>query len=80
MIPEAPVLRLPEDLTAEWLQRALQTGPVTGFRVEPIGTGQMKASDGRPRSRASVVMPRSASITSTFLPLFCKITASASAQ
>jgi hypothetical protein len=41
---DAPVLRLPEELTAAWLQGALASGPIESFRVEPIGTGQMSES------------------------------------
>ncbi len=38
---QAPVLRLPGELTAHWLEEALGTGPIRGLRVEPVGTGQM---------------------------------------
>jgi hypothetical protein len=58
---EVSVLRRPEDLTADWLAAALATGPIDGFHVESIGTGQMSESrrvaidyapgaDGGPRS------------------------------
>ncbi|MGP0101959.1 MAG: phosphotransferase [Solirubrobacteraceae bacterium] len=39
-----PVLRRPEELTSAWLAEALGTGPIDGFTVEPIGTGQMSES------------------------------------
>lgn len=35
------LLDCPDDLTCDWLTEALGTAPVTGFRVERIGTGQM---------------------------------------
>jgi hypothetical protein len=35
------VLDRPDDLTCAWLTEALGTGPVTDFRFERIGTGQM---------------------------------------
>jgi phosphotransferase family enzyme len=35
------VIRVPEELEGECLARALGTGPVASFAVEPIGTGQM---------------------------------------
>jgi hypothetical protein len=38
---EAPVLSTADDLTAAWLQAALGTGPIAGFRPEQISTGQM---------------------------------------
>ena len=38
---EAPVLHTADGLTTAWLQAALGTGPVAGFRIEQIGTGQM---------------------------------------
>jgi ecdysteroid kinase len=41
---DAPVLRLPEDLTSEWLAAALGTGPIAAFSIESIGTGQMSES------------------------------------
>ncbi len=41
---QTPVLRQPGELTAEWLSEALGCGPVDGFDVEPIGTGQMSES------------------------------------
>ena len=41
---DTPVLRLPGDLTGDWLEQALDAGPVTGFTVEAIGTGQMSES------------------------------------
>ncbi len=41
---QAPVLRMPQELTAEWLADALGSGPVEAFEVEPIGTGQMSES------------------------------------
>ncbi len=44
MSAEAPVLKQPEELTAEWLGAALGTGPVGAFEVEPVGTGQMSES------------------------------------
>ncbi len=44
MVGEAPVLKQPEELTAAWLSAALGTGPVEGFTVEPVGTGQMSES------------------------------------
>lgn len=39
-----PVLRRPGELTSEWLAAALGSGPIDGFTVEPIGTGQMSES------------------------------------
>jgi hypothetical protein len=41
---DVSVLRRPEDLSAEWLAAALGTGPIDGFHVESIGTGQMSES------------------------------------
>ena len=41
---DAPVLRYPEDLTKQWLSDVLGTGPIDGFAVEPVGTGQMSES------------------------------------
>ncbi|HWX95676.1 MAG TPA: phosphotransferase [Solirubrobacteraceae bacterium] len=41
---EVSVLRRPEDLSAEWLAAALGSGPIDGFTVESIGTGQMSES------------------------------------
>lgn len=41
---DVPVLRLPEDLTSEWLAGALGTGPIDAFSIERIGTGQMSES------------------------------------
>jgi len=41
MSDEMPVLRTAEDLTAAWLQEALGTDSIAGFRAEQIGTGQM---------------------------------------
>ncbi len=41
---ELAVLRGPEDLTREWLAQALGTDRISGFEVEPIGTGQMSES------------------------------------
>jgi Ecdysteroid kinase-like family len=41
---DAPVLRLPEDLTREWLAAALGTGPIDALSIESIGTGQMSES------------------------------------
>jgi len=38
------VLRGPEDLTSAWLHVVLGTGPIDGFSIEPIGTGQMSES------------------------------------
>ena len=38
------MLRRPDELTAPWLSDALGTGALTGFRAEPIGTGQMSES------------------------------------
>ena len=38
------MLRQPGDLTAQWLSDVLQAGPIDGFRVEPVGTGQMSES------------------------------------
>lgn len=36
-----PVLDRPDDLTCDWLTEALGSAPVTDFRFERIGTGQM---------------------------------------
>jgi len=44
MSERTPVLRRPEELTAEWLGTALRTGPIASFRIDPIGTGQMSES------------------------------------
>jgi MOSC domain-containing protein YiiM len=41
MHDDIPVLRTVDDLTAAWLEEALDAGPVAGFRLEQIGTGQM---------------------------------------
>ena len=41
---EVSVLRRPQDLTAEWLATALGAGPIAGFHIESIGTGQMSES------------------------------------
>ncbi len=41
---QTPVLKLPGDITGEWLELALAAGPVSDFTVEPIGTGQMSES------------------------------------
>ncbi len=38
---DTPVLRVPEELTREWLAEALGSDPVERFEVERIGTGQM---------------------------------------
>ncbi len=38
------MLRLPHELTAGWLSAALGSGPIEGFSVEPVGTGQMSES------------------------------------
>lgn len=35
------VLERPDDLTSDWLSTAIGAGPVAGFTVERIGTGQM---------------------------------------
>ncbi len=39
-----PVLQRPEELTSAWLAEALGSGPIDGFAVESIGTGQMSES------------------------------------
>lgn len=39
-MPETAIER-PADLTTDWLSTALGSGPVTDFRAERIGTGQM---------------------------------------
>jgi Ecdysteroid kinase-like family len=44
MKTDTPVLRLPDDLTTEWLASALGTGPIDAFSTESIGTGQMSES------------------------------------
>ena len=44
MRTDAPVLRSPADLSAEWLAEVLGTGPIEGFEVHPVGTGQMSES------------------------------------
>ena len=44
MQADAPVLRLPGDVSGDWLEQALKAGPVAGFTVEKIGTGQMSES------------------------------------
>ena len=44
MTRETAVLRLPQDLSVDWLREALGTGPIADFTVEPIGTGQMSES------------------------------------
>ncbi len=44
MSAEASIVRLPQDLTAAWLREALGTGPIEGFQLEPVGTGQMSES------------------------------------
>ena len=44
MRTHSPVLRQPDELTAEWLSDALGSGAVESFGVEPIGTGQMSES------------------------------------
>lgn len=44
MNSEAPVLRLPDELTNEWLANALGAGPIDAFGIESIGTGQMSES------------------------------------
>src|SRR5271168_3453846 len=41
---EVAVLRRPEDLTTQWLRDAFENSAIEGFRVEPIGTGQMSES------------------------------------
>ncbi len=41
MTAPVPVLRSADDFSSAWFQDALGTGPITGFRVERIGTGQM---------------------------------------
>jgi len=41
---QAAIVRGPQELTSEWLAQALGTGPITGFDVESIGTGQMSDS------------------------------------
>ncbi len=41
MAGEVPVLRGPQELTSAWLAAALGGGPIAGFTIEPIGTGQM---------------------------------------
>src|SRR5271167_1922539 len=64
MSGEPAVLRGPDELTSEWLARALGTGTVSGFEVEPIGTGQMSEScrvslayaSGRDAGPSSVVL------------------------
>jgi hypothetical protein len=64
MLGEAEVLRVPEELTSEWLQAVLGTGPVEAFTIERIGTGQMSESrritigyaDGPDSGPSSVVM------------------------
>lgn len=38
---QTAVLERPEDLTCDWLTATLDVGPVSGFRFERIGTGQM---------------------------------------
>jgi hypothetical protein len=37
-------VRTVEDLDAGWLQAALDSGPVSSFETEQIGTGQMSSS------------------------------------
>ncbi len=44
MRTDLTVLQLPDDLTADWLREALGTGPITGFTVASVGTGQMSES------------------------------------
>jgi hypothetical protein len=44
MRAEVPVLRRPEDLTAQWLAQALGSGPIASLGVQPVGTGQMSES------------------------------------
>jgi len=69
MLGEADVVRTPEDLTGEWLQGALGTGPVEAFTIERIGTGQMSESrritiaytDGPDSGPSSVVMKTASS-------------------
>lgn len=41
MTVSVPVLRTADELSSAWLQSAVGTGPIAGFRVEQIGTGQM---------------------------------------
>ncbi len=43
-LTDIQVLHGPEDLTTAWLEEALGSGAVAGFRAEPIGTGQMSDS------------------------------------
>jgi Ecdysteroid kinase-like family len=38
------VVSAPSDLTNEWLEQALDSGPVASFETERIGTGQMSVS------------------------------------
>ena len=61
---DVPVLRTAEDVTAAWLQESLGTGPIAGFDIEQIGTGQMSRNhrigldygDGAEGGPASVVL------------------------
>jgi hypothetical protein len=41
VIDDAPVLHEIGDLTAEWLERVLGTGPIASVSTEAVGTGQM---------------------------------------
>ncbi|WP_156687839.1 DUF7064 domain-containing protein [Mycobacterium sp. Marseille-P9652] len=58
------IIERPGDLTAAWLTAALGAGPVAGFEVERIGTGQMSEcyrirltyADAEPSGPASVVL------------------------
>ncbi|MBI5105426.1 MAG: phosphotransferase [Solirubrobacterales bacterium] len=54
---DVPVVRHPDELTTAWLEQALGTGPIAGFALERVGTGQMSQSfrvtlehDGAPAS------------------------------
>jgi hypothetical protein len=40
MTEELPVLRTVDELTVQWLERALGAGAIAGLRSEQIGTGR----------------------------------------
>lgn len=69
MPADTVVIETPHDLTAPWLAAVLGTGPVAGFAVERIGTGQMSEcyrialsyADGAAAGPASVVLKVAAS-------------------